>query len=90
MTYLITCHDKTNSLDVRLSTREKHLNYIKNFKEQLIIAGPILDKNKNPIGTVLILNYDNIEQVNDFLKKDPYNQVNLFKKVSILEFKKVL
>ncbi len=90
MTYLITCHDKTNSLDVRLSTREKHLNYIKNFKEQLIIAGPILDKNKNPIGTVLILNYDNIEQVNDFLKKDPYNQVNLFKKISILEFKKVL
>ena len=65
MTYLITCHDKTNSLDVRLSTREKHLNYIKNFKEQLIIAEYILDKN-SPIGTVLILNYDNIEQVNDF------------------------
>ena len=55
-----------------------------------MIAGPILDENKNPIGTVLVLNYDKLEQVNDFLKKDPYNQVNLFKKISILEFKKVL
>ena len=90
MTYLITCHDKADSLDLRLSTREKHLNYLNNFKEQIMIAGPILDENKNPIGTVLVLNYDKLEQVNDFLKKDPYNQVNLFKKISILEFKKVL
>ena len=90
MTYLITCHDKADSLDLRLSTREEHLNYLNNFKEQIMIAGPILDENKNPVGTVLVLNYDKLEQVNDFLKKDPYNQVNLFKKISILEFKKVL
>ena len=90
MTYLITCQDKADSLDLRLSTREKHLNYLNNFKEQIMIAGPILDENKNPVGTVLVLNYDKLEQVNDFLKKDPYNQVNLFKKISNLEFKKVL
>ena len=55
-----------------------------------MLAGPILDENKNPIGTVLILYFDDLEQVNDFLKNDPYTQVQLFKKISILEFKKVL
>ncbi len=90
MTYLVTCHDRTNSLDLRLSTREKHLKYINSFKKIIILAGPILDKKKNPIGTVLVLNYDKLDQVNDFLKNDPYNKVKLFKKISILEFKKVL
>ena len=90
MTYLVTCHDKKDSLNLRLSTREKHLKYLNKFKKQIMLAGPILDEDKNPIGTVLILYYDKLEQVNDFLKNDPYTQVKLFKKISILEFKKVL
>ena len=90
MTYLVTCHDKKDSLNLRLSTREKHLKYLNKFKKQIMLAGPILDENKNPIGTVLILYFDDLEQVNDFLKNDPYTQVKLFKKISILEFKKVL
>ena len=90
MTYLVTCYDKKDSLNLRLSTREKHLKYLNKFKKQIMLAGPILDENKNPIGTVLILYFDDLEQVNDFLKNDPYTQVQLFKKISILEFKKVL
>ena len=90
MTYLVTCHDKKDSLNLRLSTREKHLKYLNKFKKQIMLAGPILDEDKNPIGTILILYYDKLEQVNDFLKNDPYTQVKLFKKISILEFKKVL
>ena len=90
MTYLVTCHDKKDSLNLRLSTREKHLKYLNKFKKKIMLAGPILDENKNPIGTVLILYFDDLEQVNDFLKNDPYTQVQLFKKISILEFKKVL
>ena len=90
MTYLVTCYDKKDSLNLRLSTREKHLKYLNKFKKQIMLAGPILDEDKNPIGTVLILYYDKLEQVNDFLKNDPYTQVQLFKKISILEFKKVL
>lgn len=90
MTYLVTCYDKKDSLNLRLSTREKHLKYLNKFKKQIMLAGPILDEDKNPIGTVLILYYDKLEQVNDFLKNDPYTQVKLFKKISILEFKKVL
>ena len=90
MTYLVTCYDKKDSLNLRLSTREKHLKYLNKFKKKIMLAGPILDENKNPIGTVLILYFDDLEQVNDFLKNDPYTQVQLFKKISILEFKKVL
>ena len=90
MAYLITCVDKKDSIDLRLETREKHIKYLKRIKKKLILAGPILDKKGNPIGTVLVLDFKNIERVNLFLKNDPYSQVKLFENIKILEFKKVL
>ena len=89
MAYLITCVDKKNSIDLRLATREKHIRYLKKIKKKLILAGPILDKNENPVGTVLVLDFDNIERVNFFLKNDPYSKVGLFETVNIEIFKRV-
>ncbi len=90
MAFLVTCFDKKDSLELRLKTREEHIRYIKKIKKKLLLAGPILDKNENPIGTVLVLNFDNTEMVNLFLKNDPYSKVKLFKNIKIIEFKKVL
>ena len=90
MAFLITCIDKENSLELRLATREKHIDYLKGIGDKLILAGPILDKKDLPCGTVLILDFNDINQVNSILKKDPYNEVNLFKDLQITRFKKVL
>ena len=90
MAFLITCKDKKNSLDLRLSTREEHIKYLKKVKKKLILAGPILDKNDKPIGTVLILDFDKITDLKKFLNGDPYSKVHLFDEVKITRFKKVI
>ena len=90
MAYLITCTDKDNSLDLRLITREKHIKYLSSLKDDIILAGPILDKENNPKGTVLVLNYKTLTQVQNFIKKDPYSQVKLFQNVKIIKFKQVI
>lgn len=90
MAYLITCSDKKKSLDLRLSTREEHIKYLKKIKKKIILAGPILDKNDKPIGTLLILDFNKITDVKKFLSDDPYSKVHLFEEVKITRFKKVL
>ena len=90
MAYLITCKDKENSIELRLSTREEHIKYLKKIKKKLILAGPILDKNDNPVGTVLIVDFDELAAVKKFLYDDPYSKVNLFQEVEITRFKKVI
>ena len=90
MAFLIKCIDKKNSLDLRLSTREKHIKYLKKIKKKLILAGPILDQKDNPMGTILILDFDKLTEVKKFLNEDPYSKVNLFKEIKITRFKKVL
>jgi len=49
-----------------------------------------LDKNDNPVGTVLIVDFDELTAVKKFLNDDPYSKVNLFKEVNIIRFKKVI
>ena len=90
MAYLITCKDKEDSIELRLSTREEHIKYLKKIKKKLILAGPILDKNDNPVGTVLIVDFDELAAVKKFLYDDPYSKVNLFQEVEIIRFKKVI
>ena len=90
MAYLVTCKDKKNSINLRLSTREEHIKYLKKIKKKLILAGPILDKNNEPIGTVLILDFDKMTDVSKFLNNDPYSKVHLFDEIKITRFKKVL
>ena len=90
MAYLIVCRDNENSLNKRLNNRSNHLEYIKSLGKKLILAGPILDKQGNQCGSILVLNFTNREDVNLFIKNDPYSKVNLFSKIEIINFKKVL
>jgi hypothetical protein len=88
-TYLITCLDKKNSLKKRLANRDLHLKYLKSLKNKLILAGPILNKNNKPKGSVLILKFQNKFELNNFLKNDPYSKVDLFETVNVEIFKRV-
>ena len=88
-TYIVTCLDKKNSLNKRLANRELHLEYLKSLKNNLILAGPILNKINKPKGSVLILKFQTRFELNNFLKNDPYSKVGLFESVNIEIFKRV-
>ena len=89
MAYLILCRDKKNSIEKRLKQRPAHVEYLKKFKKRIICAGPILNKNNEPEGSVIILDFDKIEDAKIFVKNDPYNDVDLFSEVKLTKFKRV-
>ncbi len=90
MTYTLIYNDKNDFLKKRKELRESHILYLKNYKENILIAGPILDKNQNPVGSLLVVDFESEEEVKNFSKNDPYNLGGLFKKVEIIRFKKVM
>ena len=89
MPYLITCIDKPNSLDKRLSIRERHINYLEKFKSKLVTAGPLIGENGKPYGSLLILDLKGHSELENFLKNDPYSLEGLFEEITVKEFKKV-
>ena len=78
MAYLLICTDKENSLDNRLEKRPAHIEYLKKFGKKLLLAGPILNDKNKPMGSLIILDFENIGDVNNFIKNDPYSEIKLF------------
>ena len=90
MLFVISCEDKPDSLALRLANRDAHLHYLENFSAQVVMAGPYLNVDNQPIGSMLIMEFTDKDAVVAFSKKDPYALAGLFQSVSIKPWKKTL
>ncbi len=91
MLFMMYCLDKTDSLDIRLSNRQAHLNYIRGISNNIHLAGPILgDDAETMQGSLFILEAETIEAVRTINANDPYQKAGLFAHVEIHPFKKVI
>lgn len=89
MLYSIYCYDKNDSLERRKSLRHDHISYLKKFEQKIILAGPLLNENEEPLGSLLVLDFLSKQEAEIFSKNDPYFLGGLFKKIEICKFKKV-
>lgn len=84
MQYIIRSFDKPDSLKIRLENRDNHVAYVNSQSVKLLLAGPLLDDDSgNPIGTLLIVEADRREDVEDYAENDPYNKAGLFSESQI-------
>lgn len=98
MWYVITGIDVENSLENRLRVRNRHLERLAALKEQgrLLLAGPcpaIDSEDPGPAGftgSVIIAEFDSLQQACDWADADPYMDAGVYESVSIKPFKKVL
>ncbi|WP_160000486.1 YciI family protein [Roseomonas sp. 18066] len=89
MLFAIVCEDKPAALALRLATRPTHLEYLDSQVEALVQAGPVLDAEGKPCGSVLIVEAADQAAAEAFAAADPYAQAGLFAKVSIRPFRQV-
>ena len=91
MLFAITCIDKPNSLDLRLANRPPHLEYLNSHLARIVIAGPLLDDaGEKPVGSLLVMEFDDTAGAEAFAAGDPYAKAGLFQSVGIRPYRKVL
>jgi len=88
--FAIHCIDKPDSLDLRLATRADHLAHLKPINDRILVAGPLLDMEGQPIGSLLIIDFDERKDAVAFAAADPYALVGLFASVAVTAWRKVL
>jgi len=84
------CLDKPGSLDLRVSTRSAHLEFLEAHAPRVKLGGPFLDAEERPIGSLLILECANLEAAQALLDKDPYAKAGLFVSVEVKPFRRVV
>jgi len=98
MFYVIYSEDIENSLILRLSVRDKHIERLKDLQNQgkLLIAGPCpaID-NEDPgeagfTGSLIVAEFDSLTTAQAWADQDPYISAGVYKKVTVKPYKKVL
>jgi uncharacterized protein YciI len=80
--FVLICHDKPASLDLRMATREAHLAYARS-SGCVRAGGPFLDPDGQPIGSMLIIETDSLSEAHSFASHDPYALAGLFQSVDL-------
>jgi len=84
MLFAIIATDRPDSLEVRMATRDAHLQYLAADPSRLIQAGPLLDETGRPCGSLLIVEFPDRPAVDAFVAADPYSKAGLFANVTVL------
>jgi uncharacterized protein YciI len=89
MLFAIVAEDKPGSLELRLATRPTHLEYLDGMVEMLVNAGPVLDAEGKPCGSILLVEAPDQAAAEAFAAADPYAKAGLFARTSIRPFRQV-
>ncbi len=85
MLFAILCTDKPGALQLRLDTRPEHVAHLNRLNEEgkLAFAGPFLDADGKPNGSLVVVKADSIEAARELAEADPYAKAGLFATVDV-------
>lgn len=88
--FAIHCIDKPLQRDLRAATRADHLAYLESVIDQVVLAGPLLDDEGVPIGSMLLMDFPDRRAAVAFAADDPYARAGLFASVAVTAWRQVL
>ena len=83
MQFIVKAYDGEGMLDKRMEVRPRHLAGIERIKEHVICAGGLLDDEGKMKGSVLIMEYGNRAQLDEYLANEPYVQERVWQKIEV-------
>jgi hypothetical protein len=88
MLFAFVCRDKPGHLNVRMEARPAHVEHLNklNAEGTLKMAGPFLDAEGKPNGSLVIVSAETIETAKAIADADPYAKAGLFESVEIKPF----
>lgn len=92
--YVVTAHDYTDAqaLQRRLNARPSHLEGVKVLKANgnFIVGGAILNDEQQMIGSVMIVQFETDEQMEDWKNNDPYVTGKVWDKIDVKSFRQAV
>ena len=89
MLVALIARDKPDSLAIRQTTRPDHLAYL-NETGAVSQAGPLLNAAEEMVGSLIILEVDDLADAENWAANDPYAKAGLFQSVELIPWKRVI
>ena len=83
MQFIVKAYDGPDMLETRMAVRPRHLEVMKKLGKQIICAGGLLDDEGKMKGSVLVMEFENREALDDYLAKEPYVTEGIWQKIDV-------
>ncbi len=85
MLFTILCNDKPGHLELRMSTRPAHVEWLNGLDAAgtLKAAGPFLGDDGKPVGSMVIIKAESLDAATALAGEDPYAKAGLFTDVTV-------
>ena len=83
MQFVITAYDGEGMLAKRMEVRPLHLEGMERLKEPLVCAGGLLDDEGKLKGSVLVMEFQNREEVDEYLASEIYVTEHVWEKITV-------
>lgn len=92
MQYVIHAYDATDeqAFDRRMLARPAHFDGARVLKanNQFIIGGALLDADGRMIGSMMVVDFDTEEQLNQWLQNEPYVTGQVWERIDVKPFRR--
>lgn len=86
MIYSIHALYKPDALERRIQLLPEHRDYIKQIAERVAFAGPLLDAQGEPLGSLIVAQFEDEAGVHAWLANEPFNRAQLFQRLEVAIF----
>ena len=83
MQFIIKAYDGSGMLEKRMEVRPRHLENMSGISEKVICAGGLLDEEGKMKGSVLIMDFENRELLQQYLDSEPYIKEQVWENVEV-------
>ena len=90
MLYIVYCKDKPNHVDIRLANYDAHKAYLGSGPINFLMSGPCVSESDHEtmIDSFFLVEADNVEQVEEFNRNDPFFKAEIWESIHIQAFSK--
>lgn len=90
MQFMIKALDGEGMLARRMEVRPDHLEGMKRMNSHIIVAGGLLDEEGKMKGSLLVVEFDSRNEVDEYLANEPYVRANVWQKIEVEQMNVVI
>ena len=83
MQFIVRAYDGEGMLEKRMEVRPRHLEGMDRLRDHIICAGGLLDDDGKMKGSVLVMEFDSREELDQYLANEPYVLEHVWEKIEV-------
>ena len=76
--FAIIAQDQPNGVEHRMAVRPTHLEHLKTLGDKMVFAGPFLDENDKPSGSLMVIEAADLAEAQAMAAADPFAKEKVF------------